>query len=49
MLVPLYLLLQERRMALAEGRIMPQDLLGILLTAAAYIEFINHHVHCFPF
>jgi hypothetical protein len=27
--------LQERRIALAEGRLVPQDLLGILLTAAA--------------
>jgi hypothetical protein len=27
--------LQERRIALAEGRLVPQDLLGILPTAAA--------------
>lgn len=26
--------LQERRVALAEGRAVPQDLLGVLLTAA---------------
>jgi hypothetical protein len=27
--------LQERRIALAEGRLVPEDLLGILLIAAA--------------
>lgn len=30
----LWLCLQDRRVALAEGRAVPQDLLGVLLTAA---------------